>query len=91
MDREGVMHGGGDAPLLEVIPQLVALAGADDEQVIDVIEKDTDIAMLVLAANPGPEGPGPLIAAMANAVGTFPVPIVIVPGELSDPEIDALS
>jgi len=32
-----------------------------------------------------------LIAAMANAVGNFPVPIVIVPGELSDAEIDALS
>jgi len=28
---------------------------------------------------------------MANAVGTFPIPIVIVPGGLSDTEIDALS
>jgi hypothetical protein len=28
---------------------------------------------------------------MANAVGNFPVPIVIVPGELGDAEIDALS
>ena len=49
------------------------------------------IAMLVLAANAGPEGPGPLISAMTAAVGTFPVPIVIVPGDLSDAEIDALS
>jgi hypothetical protein len=47
--------------------------------------------MLVLAANPGPEGPGPLITLMANAVGSFPIPVVIVPGDLSDVEIDALS
>jgi len=58
---------------------------------LDVIEKDVDIAMLVLAANPGPEGPGPIITMMANAVGTFPIPVVIVPGDLGDADIDALS
>src|ERR1700733_14245082 len=67
------------------------IAAITPERVIDVIEKDVDIAILVLAANPGPEGPGPLISAMANAVGTFPIPIVIVPGGRSDAEIDALS
>jgi hypothetical protein len=47
--------------------------------------------MLVLAANPGPEGPGPIITTMAKTVGSFPIPLVIVPGGLSDEEIDALS
>ena len=47
--------------------------------------------MLVLAANPGAEGPGPLITAIANTVGSFPIPVVIVPGELADADIDALS
>jgi len=28
---------------------------------------------------------------MANAVGSFPIPVIIVPGDLSDAEIDALS
>jgi len=74
-----------------ITPERVIREGDPTEQVIDVIEKDVDIAMLVLAANPGPEGPGPLISAMTAAVGTFPVPIVIVPGDLSDAEIDALS
>jgi len=45
----------------------------------------------VLAASAGPEGPGPIISAMANAVGSFPIPVIIVPGDLSDTEIDALS
>ena len=47
--------------------------------------------MLVLAANPGPEGPGPLITMMASRSGSFPIPVTIVPGDLSDEDIDALS
>ena len=74
-----------------ITPERVIREGDPAEQLLDVIEKDVDIAMLVLAANPGPEGPGPLIATMANTVGTFPIPVVIVPGDLSDVEIDALS
>ena len=74
-----------------ITPERVIREGDPTEQMIDVIEKDADIAMLVLASNPGPEGPGPLISAMTNAVATFPIPIVIVPGDLSDPDIDALS
>ena len=37
------------------------------------------------------EGPGPLMTALANSVGAFPVPVVIVPGELSDADLEALS
>ena len=57
-----------------ITPERVIREGDPTEQVIDVIEKDVDIAMLVLAANPGPEGPGPIITAMANAVGDLPDP-----------------
>jgi nucleotide-binding universal stress UspA family protein len=74
-----------------ITPERVIREGDPTEQMIDVIEKDVDIAMLVLAANPGPEGPGPIISAMANVVGNFPVPVVIVPGDLTDAQIDALS
>jgi hypothetical protein len=28
---------------------------------------------------------------VAQVTGSFPIPVVIVPGELSDPDIDALS
>jgi nucleotide-binding universal stress UspA family protein len=74
-----------------ITPERVIREGDPTEQLVDVIEKDTDIVMLVLAANAGPEGPGPLVTAMASAAGAFPIPIVIVPGELNDAEIDALS
>ena len=31
----------------------------------------------------GPEGPGPLITMMAQVAGSFPIPVIIVPGDLS--------
>jgi nucleotide-binding universal stress UspA family protein len=74
-----------------ITPERVIREGDLTEQLLDVIEKDTDILMLVLAASPGPEGPGPIITAMAKLAGTFPIPIVTVPGGLSDPDIDVLS
>ncbi len=74
-----------------ITPERVIREGDPTEQFLDVIDQDPDIAMLVLAANPGPEGPGPLITLMAGAVGAFPIPITIVPGGLTDVDIDALS
>ena len=74
-----------------ITPERVIREGDPAEQIIDVIDNDVDISMLVLAANPGPDGPGPLITIMAKTVGSFPIPVTIVPGDLSDEAIDALS
>ena len=74
-----------------ITPERVIREGDATDQILDVIDKDVDIAMLVLAANPGPEGPGPIITMMASVVGSFPIPVTIVPGDLSDEDIDALS
>jgi nucleotide-binding universal stress UspA family protein len=74
-----------------ITPERVIREGDPTEQILDVIDQDVDIAMLVLAASPGAEGPGPLVTLMASAVGSFPIPITIVPGGLSDADIDALS
>ena len=74
-----------------ITPERVIREGDPTEQILDVIDQDVDIVMLVLAANPGPEGPGPLITLMADVVGSFPIPITIVPGGLTDVDIDALS
>ena len=74
-----------------ITPERVIREGDPTGQILDVIDKDVDISMLVLAANPGPEGPGPLISMMAQAAGSFPIPVTIVPGDLSDADIDGLS
>jgi nucleotide-binding universal stress UspA family protein len=74
-----------------ITPERVIREGDPGEQILDVIDQDADIAMLVLAASAGAEGPGPIITMLAKTAGTFPIPMTIVPGNLSDIDIDALS
>ena len=74
-----------------ITPERVIREGDLTEQILEAIEQDVDITMLVLAANPGAEGPGPLITTMAKTAGSFPISVVIVPGDLGDADIDALS
>lgn len=73
-------------------PEMVTLCGSRSEQIIQMIDQDEDISFLVLAASISSDGPGPLVSTLAaKSSGTFPVPIVIVPGAMSDEEIDALA
>jgi nucleotide-binding universal stress UspA family protein len=65
--------------------------GAAAEQVVKLIDEDDDIGILVLGAGTGKEGPGPLVTDIGKTAGTFPIPVAIVPGGLSDEEIDASS
>lgn len=86
LDRAGGRANG----IAAITPERVIREGDPLEQVRDVIENDPDITILVLAASDGPEGPGPLVTMMASTAGTFPIPVLIVPGRLSDPEIEAM-
>ena len=73
-------------------PEHVIRNGKKAEQILALIESDQDISFLVLAAGTGNEGPGPLVSLLVGkTAGTFPIPVVIVPGSLTDAEIDALA
>lgn len=75
-----------------VEPEQVIRVGNRADEIIRLINEDEDISFLVLAAGSSKEGPGPLVSTLAGrAASTFPVPIVIVPGGLTDEEIDALA
>ena len=74
-----------------ITPERVIREGAAMEQLLAVIDEDPDIAMLVLAASPGAEGPGPWVALLAHALGAFPVPVTVISGALSDESVDSLS
>jgi hypothetical protein len=74
-----------------ITPERVIREGAWIEQLLKLIEEDEDIAILILAAGTAKEGPGPLVTAIARTAGEFPIPVAIVPGQLSDEELDALS
>src|SRR6201996_3649023 len=74
-----------------ITPERVIREGDPIEQILDVIDGDADIAMLVLAANPGAEGPGPIVTMIAGVVGSFPIPVMMISGDLDEADIDALS
>jgi len=77
--------------LVGVEPQLVVREGLLAETILAQIEEDPDVAILILAAGTGKEGPGPLVASLGKMAGTFPIPIAVVPGHLADEELDAMS
>jgi nucleotide-binding universal stress UspA family protein len=77
--------------LAAITPERVVREGEPIAQILDVIDKDVDIATLVLAASGGAEGPGPIITATAKTAGTFPIPLTIIPGSLADDDLEALS
>jgi nucleotide-binding universal stress UspA family protein len=73
-------------------PQLILREGKPSEEIPGLITEDEDIALLILAAGTGSEGPGPLVTQLAGkAAGSFPIPLMIVPGHLTNDEIDTLS
>ncbi len=67
--------------------------GKIQEQILEVINEDHDIRILVLGAASGNEGPGPLVSTLAgrDLSSRFPIPVLVVPGNLTSEEIEALT
>jgi len=84
-------HAARASSITGVMPERVIREGEKSQQLLTLIEQDEDIAVLVLAAATGKEGPGPLVAALAKNAGDFPIPVGIVPGHLSDEDLDTMS
>ena len=77
--------------IARITPDRVIREGATAEEIVKLIDTDADIGILVLAAGTGKDGPGPLVSNLAKTAGVFPIPVAIVPGHLSDEDIDASS
>ncbi len=77
----------------KLVPEEIIREGSKAEEILALIEEDEDMAILVLGASRDPSGPGPLVSTLAagKAAGTFPIPITIVPGDLSNEDIRALA
>jgi len=76
--------------LAGIISELVIEHGRKTDCLLDLIKRDKDISILVLAASTAKEGPGPLVALFAGTSAQT-LPVTIVPGGLSDEIIDALA
>ena len=74
-----------------VDPNLVIREGEPVPEILDLIREDPRIGVLVLGAGSGKGGPGPLVTQLTKASGTLPVPITIVPGEMSKERLEAIT
>ncbi len=67
--------------------------GKKRDEIMKLIDEDEDIAILILGASADAKGPGPLVSSLAagNLAGSFPVPIVVVPGNLTIDDLKAMA
>jgi nucleotide-binding universal stress UspA family protein len=73
-------------------PALYVREGTPSDEILKLIEEEPRISVLVLGAGTDKKGPGPLVSSLAGKLsGKFPVPITVVPGNLTDDQIDSLT
>lgn len=74
------------------MPILYVREGKASDQIFELIQEEPDISILVLGAGTGKKGPGPLVSSLAGKLsGKFPIPITVVPGNLTEDQIDLLT
>jgi nucleotide-binding universal stress UspA family protein len=75
----------------KVDPTLVIREGEPVDEILAHIRATPEIGVLVLGAGSGKGGPGPLVTALTKQAGSLPVPITIVPGELSKEQLEQIT
>ena len=74
------------------IPVVYLKEGNRRDELLKVLDEEPAISILVLGAGTGPDGPGPLISHLiGKAAGNIRVPITIVPGNLTQEQLDAVT
>jgi len=71
----------------------VVREGKKSDEISGLIAEDEDIAIIVLGASVDQTGPGPLITNLLTGgnAGNFPIPISIIPGNLTWQQITSLA
>jgi len=72
-------------------PPAIAVRTGDGVAVIrEYLTEHPEVSALVLGAEPS-GGPGPLVSHFAGSAGQLPCPVYVIPGGLSDKDLDRLS
>ena len=74
-----------------VDPELVIREGDSVTEILAQVKDDPEIGVLVLGAATDKKGPGPLVTQMSRSAGSLPVPVTIVPGDLSKERLEAIT
>lgn len=72
-------------------PELVIREGKPVEEIMAQIREDPEIGVLVLGAGTDKSGPGPLVTHMTRSAGSLPIPVTIVPGDISKEKLEAIT
>ncbi len=72
-------------------PELIIREGEVVPEIMAQIREDPEIGVLVLGAGSGKSGPGPIITQMMRAAADLPVPMTIVPGEMSKERLEKIT
>ncbi len=72
-------------------PELVIREGEAVSEIVAQIRDNPDIGVLVLGAGTDKKGPGPLVSQLSRSAGSLPIPITIVPGDLSKEKLELIT
>ena len=75
----------------QIDPTLVIREGEPVDEILAHIRDSKEIGVLVLGANSGKGGPGPLVTALTKQAGNLPAPLTIVPVELSKEQLEGIT
>jgi nucleotide-binding universal stress UspA family protein len=75
----------------QVDPELVIREGETVTEIIAQIADDPEVGVLVLGAGVSNKGPGPLVTQLTKSAGTLPIPITIVPGDITKEKLEAIT
>jgi nucleotide-binding universal stress UspA family protein len=72
-------------------PKCYIREGKIREEVVKLIDKETELSQIILGAASGSNGPGPLVTYLVEKMtGQLRVPVTIVPGCLTDDQVDKI-
>ena len=72
-------------------PELVIREGDPVQEILAQVRDDPTIGVLVLGASSDKSGPGPLVTQMSRNSGGLPIPITIVPGDMSKERLESIT
>ena len=72
-------------------PSLVIREGEVVPEILAQIYDDPEIGILVLGASTDKKGPGPIVTQLSKNAGSLPIPITVVPGDLSKERLEAIT
>jgi len=74
-----------------ILPELMVREGRIGDEILGAVEQDRSIDLLCVGSNPA-EGRGKLVSFLAgHLAGRLSIPLIIVPGTLSDEQIVAIT